>query len=231
MFVVLLRITKHHKTIKKKKMKKVLLPFLCLLLGSMVASAQATITSAVFTSPATLTPGNNTIVITVTWDPDNADFGAEWLDQFRVNFPAGFVVQATGNSNTGGTPVPAMTPSGSSMIVGIASPVAGGSNLGPIETGPFTITVNVAVPAGFTGALTATYSAIGDGYDGNNFRRYKNPYGYATHTNRRYSTIARGFGCFFGLPQHTRRGIELGYSIGAKQCHVRGAAQPKRNRF
>ena len=149
-------------------MKRVLLPFFCLLVGSMVASAQATIASAVFTSPATLTPGaNNTIVITVTWNPDNADMGLEWLDQFRVNFPAGFVVQTTGNSNTGAATPPAMTPSGSSMIVGIVSPVAAGSQLGPIARGPFTITVNVAVPAGFTGALAATYTAIGDGYDDN----------------------------------------------------------------
>ena len=155
-------------------MKKLFLPFFCLLVGSMAASAQATITSTVFTSPATLVRGaNNTIVITVTWNPDNADLGLEWLDQFRVNFPAGFVVQTTGNSNTGAATPPAMTPSGSSMIVGIVSPVAAGSQLGPIARGPFNITINVFVPASFTGPLTATYTAIGDGYDDNaaNFRR------------------------------------------------------------
>ena len=151
-------------------MKKVLLPFLCLLLGSMVASASvmpasdANINSADFTSPATLVPGaNNTIVISVGWE-----FGStsgELLNQFKITFPAGFVVQATGNSNTGNsTTTPLMTPSGTTMTVG--SNGTGSVTVGHINATPFTITISVFVPAGFSGPLTATYTAKGNGGNG-----------------------------------------------------------------
>ena len=153
-------------------MKKVLLPFLCLLLGSMVASASvmpaqdAGISSADFTSPATLTPGaNNTIVISVDWL--NSNTSNELLNQFKVTFPAGFVVQTTGNSNTGNsTTTPPMTPSGTTMTVGYSGAAGTLPTTGYINATPFTITINVFVPAGFSGPLTATYTAKGNGGDG-----------------------------------------------------------------